>query len=230
MPIFQANIENYADRYPSILAIARGLLAYRHVDIDTSWLAAAAPNALQNIFPPGLFVYASGNFPAPNNTVPRGRLLPRAVTAVQANTGATSVTLRNPIAGVFRVGESISAATGFTANTGALTGAVALGNVTSIPLNLTTNEFDTINFSTPLAANLAAGSFIALTTAIPSSNLMGIINPNTVIDLRLRANSHFGVFNRLVAYSTRMPQPIANPTDSQLAAAFPFIVMSDVLP
>lgn len=230
MPLNQAPIEIYSDDFPSILAVAEGLRAPRHADLDMTWFLAN-PSA-QQFFPPGLFVYTSGTFPAPNNTIPRGRLLPRAVTAAQANTGATSLVLRSPIAGVFRVGETISAATGIAANTGALTGAVALGTVTGVPLNPNTGRYDTLQFSTPLAANLAAGSFIALTAPIPSTQLIGLICPNTVIDLKLRANSQFGVFTQATVYNTRMPQPFSTAvgTDAQLLAAFPDIKAVDILP
>lgn len=233
MPLFSAPVESYSDQYPSILAVAEGLRAPRHVDIDVAAMyPGGVQTGVQTIFPPGIFAYTLGTFPAPNTAIPRGRLLPRAVTGAVANIGATSVTLRNPIGGVFRVGDTISACTGFTAVTGALIGAVALGTVTAITLNAVTNEYDTITFSTALVAALPAGSFIALTTAIPSSSLIGILTPNTALDLRLRANSQFGSFLACIPMNARMPQPFVTSVgvDAQLRAAFPLIIPADVLP
>lgn len=210
MPILQSTPEAYYSDIPSVLAVAEGLRAPRHCDMDISDIGD------QKTFPPGLFVYESTAFPAPNTDIFKVKMLPRAIVAAEVAIAGTTVTFTRPIAGVFKVGQTISACTDFTAVTGALVGARALGTVASINKNPLNNRYDSITFTTAISATaLAAGNFVCLTTPIPSNKIVGLINPNTAFNLSDAPNTQFGVFTEATIHTNRMPQ-----WDAQLAAAF----------
>ncbi|MGL5061395.1 MAG: hypothetical protein ACRC62_15585 [Microcoleus sp.] len=182
MPLLKTT-ENFGDTFPPVLATSEGMRSPAMIDIDTSFYDAT------KTFPPGFF---AGTTPVAD----KYRILPR--TKITALPGSNTLVVTPFTAGIFRVGEVITAV---DATTGAVGGAV--GTIQSI---------DHVANRIVLVTTPGAGALIGNTVGVQASapvmangNRMGVISPNTAIDFSLRSNSQFGCFLSATLYRSRMP-------------------------
>jgi hypothetical protein len=191
MPLLQTE-ESYKQRYPqSIMARTEGLRAPNYVEIDHTIYQ-------EKVFPPGLF---AGTTPSPN----KYRFLPR--TKFVSLTGSI-MTVNRWTANVFVPGDVITVIDLTTGDAGAAVGTVA--NVDP--------DTDTIIFTAPPTAP-APGTVIGVATSKPktlSGDRLGLISPNTIVDFRLRPNSHFGAFLGATVHRRLIPH-----IDPQLEGLYP---------
>lgn len=175
--------ESWGDNYLPVIARAEGLRSPMHVELDDTLYT-------QRIFAPGFFC---GTHTVAN----RFRILPRTrITAINGNT----LTVTPNTAGIFVVGEVL---TGITA-TGTAGGAV--GTIQSFDVNA-----NTITLTAAPGVAAIVGDPIGVATSkvvVPQTvgfQRLGLITPNTALNLLTRPNSQFGVFLGGTFYRNRMP-------------------------
>lgn len=192
MPLIQT-FDTYGDTFPPVLARAEGLKSPQYVEIDTSFYP------VQKIFAPGFFAGTTA-------TVDRYRLLPR--TKVVSITGAV-ITVTAFTAAVFRAGDVIT-----QINLADGTAGTAVGTVSSVD-----HAANTVTLTAAPGTAPGVGVVIGVATSRPvkaSGDRLGLLTPNTVLDLSMRPNSQFGVFLSATVYRNRLPH-----IDAELERLYP---------
>jgi hypothetical protein len=101
-------------------------------------------------------------------------------------------------AGIFKVGEVLTAVDATTGAAGA-----AVGTIQSIDV-----VQHRITFTTTMGGGALLNNTIGIQTSAPvmaNGNRLGLLSPNTAIDFTLRANSHFACFSSATVIRARMP-------------------------
>jgi hypothetical protein len=203
MPILQT-IETFGDTFPPVLARAEHLRSPMSIDIDWNLYT-------QKIFPPGFFagthVAIPGATPPVTANPDRYRILPR-TRQVGAAAGNT-LTVTPFTAGIFVVGEVITAIDPTTGASGGPVGTIASIN----------HAANTITLTAAPGAGAGAGNTIGVQASAPvmaNGNRLGLITPNTTLDFSMRPNSQFGLFLSATCYRNRMPY-----LDAFLAGLYP---------
>lgn len=188
--------KSYGETFPPVVARASGMIAASGVDIPFT-------NYLQKLFPPGLFAGTNGvGF----------RFLPR--TKFKSNAGAI-VTVSPATAGLFFVGDALTIINTSDGSAGSALGIVASVNFADNQITLTSAPGTVPSLNTVIG--VATSRPIA-----PNGNRLGIIQPNTAIQLDNVApnpqakNTHFACFVNGVYYRDLMPH-----LDAELERLYP---------